>query len=65
MPKSVHIAAPRPTLEERAKRLRIPKARQKELQVFVDAFMAQHSLQEEVPAASIKPEKRPKRASAA
>jgi hypothetical protein len=65
MPKPVHIAAPRPTLEERVKRLRISKARQKELQVLVDEFKARLSNQREATVNSIRPEKRRKSASAA
>jgi hypothetical protein len=65
MRKPIHIAAPRPTLEERARRLRIPKARQQELQILVDEFKAQLSRREEETVTSIEPEKRRKSASAA
>ncbi len=65
MPKSVHITAPWPTLEERSKRLPISKARRKELQVLVDEFKARLSDQKEASVNSIEPEKRRKRASAA
>jgi hypothetical protein len=65
MRKPIHITAPRPTLEERAKQLRIPKARQKELQALVDEFKATLSNWKEAPTNSIEPEKRRKRASAA
>jgi hypothetical protein len=65
MRKPIHINAARPTLEERAKRLRIPKARQKELQVLVDEFEAMLSNREEAPINSIEPGERRKSASAA
>jgi hypothetical protein len=65
MRKPIHITAPRPTLEERVKHLRISKARQTELQVLVDEFKAKLSDQEQPLLNSIKPEKRRKRASAA
>ena len=65
MRKPTHIQSPNPTLEERVKHLRIPKARQTELQVLVDEFKAKLSDQEQSHRNSIKPEKRRKRASAA
>jgi hypothetical protein len=65
MPKSVHITVPSPTLEERAKDLRIPKARQKELRELVNQFMATRFSREEAPLSSMEPEKRRKSASAA
>ena len=65
MRKPIHIAAPRPSLEERAKKLRIPKASEKALQALVEEFKAQLSRQEDTPANSNEPEKRRKRASAA
>ena len=65
MPKSVHITAPPLSHEEMAKRLRIPQARQKELQVILDDARARFSSQLEEPTESVEPEKRRKRASAA
>jgi hypothetical protein len=65
MPKSVHITAPRPTLEEWAKYFPISKASEKALLVLVDDFKAQLSRREEVPVSSNEPGKRRKRASAA
>jgi len=65
MPKSVHITAPRPTLEEWARHFPISKARKRALQALVDEFKARLSNREEVPVNSIEPEKRRKRASAA
>ncbi len=65
MPKSVHITARRPTLEERVKHLRISKARKKELQLLVDKFKAQISSQRVASENFAEPEKRRKRASAA
>ena len=65
MPKSVQIAAPRTTHEERVKQLHIPKAHEKELQALVDEFKAMLSDREETLVNSIEPEKRRKRASAA
>jgi hypothetical protein len=65
MRKPIHIASPEPTLEERVKHLRVPKARQKELQVLVDEFRAKLSDQEQSSPGSMKPEKRRKSASAA
>jgi len=62
MRKQVQITAPWPTREEVATHLRISKAREKELQVFVDEFLARFSKREEQPANS---EKRRKSASAA
>jgi len=65
MRKPIHIAAPRPTLEERTKQLGVSKARQKELQVLVDEYKAQFLTLEEPLVTSIQLEKRRKRASAA
>jgi len=65
MHEPIRIAAPRPTLEERAKQLGVPKARQKELQALVDQFKAAFSNREEVPVSSIELEKSRKSASAA
>jgi hypothetical protein len=65
MPKSVHIATPNPTLEERAKDLRIPKARQKELRELVNEFMATRFSRDQAPVRTMEPEKRRKSASAA
>ena len=66
MPRPVaHITAPWSTQEEMEKRFPIPKARRKEFQALVDEFKTLLSNREEVPAASIEPEKRRKRASAA
>jgi hypothetical protein len=65
MPKSVHITAPRPTLEEWEKHFPIPKARKKELRALVEEFKGQLSRQGEAPVGSTEPEKRRKRASAA
>ena len=66
MPRHVaHITAPWPTQEEMEKSLHISKARKKALQPLVDEFKAQLSHLEEVSVASIAPEKRRKRASAA
>jgi hypothetical protein len=45
MPKQVHITTPWPTSEEEARRLRIPKRRQKELNALADELVRQ--LQEE------------------
>jgi hypothetical protein len=65
MPKPIHITAPWPTQEEMVRRLRISKARKKELQVIVDEIRARLSEQERAPMTSMEPEKRRKRASAA
>jgi hypothetical protein len=65
MRKSIHITAPHPTLEERAKHLRISKASEKALQALVDEFKTQLSRQEDAHVTSLEPEKRRKRASAA
>ena len=65
MPKPIHIAAPRTTHEQRVRQLRVPKAREKELQALVDKFKAQLPLIEEATLTLIEPEKRRKRASAA
>jgi hypothetical protein len=65
MRKPIHIAAPRTTLEERARQLRISKARQKELQALVDEFKARLCNRERAPASSREPEKRRKSASTA
>ena len=65
MRKPIHIKPPQPSLEERAKLLRIPKASEKALQALVEEFKAQLSRQEDTPVNSNEPEKRRKRASAA
>jgi hypothetical protein len=65
MPKSVHITAPRPTLEEWAKYFPISRARKRALQSLVEEFKATLSNREETPVSPTKPEKRRKRASAA
>jgi len=65
MPKPIHITAPRTTHEQRVKQLRVPKAREKELQALVDKFKAEFSNREDALVSSIEPEKRRKRASAA
>jgi hypothetical protein len=65
MPKSVHITAPWPTHEEMEKSLGITKARKRALKPLLDELKAQISRLEEPPVASIEPEKRRKRASAA
>jgi hypothetical protein len=65
MRKPIRITAPPPTPEEWAKHFPISKASEKALQALVDEFRAQLSHIEEAPAASMKPEKRRKRASAA
>lgn len=44
-----HITAPIDPLEVRIKRLRIPKARQKELQAIVDEVWARYSKLEQAP----------------
>lgn len=65
MPKSVHITTSQLSQEERAKRLRIAKVREKELQVIVEQGLAKLSRQKTGTHESIEPEKRRKRASAA
>ena len=65
MPKSVHITVSQLSQQERAKRLRIPKAREKQLRAIVDKGLAILLRQEEETRESIEPEKRRKRASAA
>jgi hypothetical protein len=65
MPKSVHIAAPRPTQEEFEKSLGISKARRRALQPLLDELKAKLSHWEEAPLDSVELEKRRKRASAA
>ena len=66
MPRPVaHITAPWPTQEEMEKRLGISKARKKALLPLVKRLKAELARQEETPVASIEPEKRRKRASAA
>jgi hypothetical protein len=65
MRKPIYIAAPLTTHEERLKQLGISKARQKELQVLVDQFKAEHPHLLNAPTNVIEPEKRRKRASAA
>ncbi|MGB6721662.1 MAG: hypothetical protein WBE72_12770 [Terracidiphilus sp.] len=65
MRKPIHIRAPRPSLEERAKQLRIPKASERALQKLVEEFKAQLSRQDDKPENANEPEKRRKRASAA
>lgn len=65
MPKPVQITAPPLSQEEMAKRLRIPQARQKELQLILDEARAKFSSQLKEPTESVEPEKRRKRASAA
>jgi hypothetical protein len=65
MPKSVHITAPRPTLEEMEMHFPISKASEKALQMLVEEFKAQLFHREEIPVTLIEPEKRRKRASAA
>lgn len=65
MPKSVHITTPPLSLEEIAKRLRIPKAKQKALRAVLDEAWSEFSRQADKPSESAEPEKRRKRASAA
>jgi len=65
MPKSVHITAPWPTQEEMEKSLGISKTRKRALQPLVKRLKAELARIGETPAASIEPEKRRKRASAA
>jgi len=65
MTQPVYITAPWPTLEEMEKRFPIPEARRKEFQALLDEFKALLSNREEAPMASIEPEERRKRASAA
>lgn len=65
MRKPIHITTPWPTQEEMAKRFRIPKARQRELQTLVDEYKAKLSPLQEPPVTLVEPEKRRKRASAA
>lgn len=60
-----YITAPWPTKEEMEKRFPIPEARKKEFQALLDEFKALLSSQEESPIASIEPEERHSRASAA
>jgi hypothetical protein len=47
MPRSVHITSPAEPLEVRIKRLRIPKARQKELRAMVDEIRQRLANEEE------------------
>lgn len=65
MRKPIRITAPPPTPEELAKRFPVSKASEKAIQALVNEFKAQISHIEEAPPASMKPEKRRKRASAA
>ena len=65
MPQSVHITAPWPTQEEMERSLGISKARKRALRTIVNELKAKLSNREEAPVASIEPEKRRKRASAA
>jgi hypothetical protein len=65
MRKPIHITGPCPTPEDLAKRFPVSKASEKAIQAIVNEFKAQLSPIEEASAASMKPEKRPKRASAA
>jgi hypothetical protein len=53
MPKSVHITTPYPTFEEVARRLRIPKRRQKEIRAMADEFIKQLDEDEKSPASKI------------
>jgi hypothetical protein len=64
MRKPIRITAPWPSPEDLAKRFPVSKASEKAIQALVNEFKAQLSTIEEVPAASMKPEKRRKRASA-
>ena len=66
MPLTVHITAPWPSRESMIKRLRIPKARQKELLAIMDQAWERNVCQEEVPLNDIiEPGKKRKSASAA
>ena len=65
MRKPIRITGPYPTPEELARRFPVSKASEKAIQALVNEFKAQLSRIEEAPVASMKPEKRRKRASAA
>jgi hypothetical protein len=63
---SVHITTPIEPREIRIKRLRIPKARQKELVAMMDQAWARLAAEKETPPIdSVQPGKKPERASAA
>jgi hypothetical protein len=66
MPRSVHITTLIPPPWSMAKRLRIPKARQKELRAMVDEIRRRFANEEEAPSGdSTKPGKKLQCASAA
>ncbi|MGH9607307.1 MAG: hypothetical protein ACRD3N_16595 [Terracidiphilus sp.] len=66
MPKSVHITTPPLSSEEEAKRLGIPKHRQKELRALAEEFVKQLRAKEKaVAGAPIEREEKRKNASAA
>jgi hypothetical protein len=50
MPFSVHITTPRPSRELSIKRLRVPKARQKELSAIINLAWERNACLEEAPA---------------
>lgn len=66
MPRSIHITTPVEPLEVRIKRLRIPKARQKELLAIMDEAWVRLAAGREIsPNDSAQPGEKSKRASAA
>ncbi|HUY94339.1 MAG TPA: hypothetical protein VMU71_03540 [Terracidiphilus sp.] len=65
MPKSVHITTPWPTSEEVAKRFRIPKRRQKELDAMAREYVKQLQAEEKARGTNLKENEKQKDASAA
>jgi|HubBroStandDraft_5_1064220.scaffolds.fasta_scaffold486220_2 hypothetical protein len=66
MPKQVHITTPWPTSAEEARRLRIPKRRQKELNALADELVRQLRKEKEASAdKAVNQGKKRKNASAA
>jgi hypothetical protein len=66
MPRPIHITTPIEPREARIKRLRIPKARQKELLAIIDEGWARLATEKETHLNdSVQPGEKPKRASAA
>ena len=66
MPRAVQLPTPRPSIESLVKRLRIPKARQKELQAIMDEARARLAAEKQAAASdTVKQEEKLQNASAA
>jgi len=65
MPKSVRLSTPRPSPEEMARRLRIPKRRQRELNVLAEEYVKRLRAEKDAGESVIGRKEKPTNASAA